>query len=155
MQEETFFLSFMMCLSWQCMKTREEHDVPTCTFYFKYRDYKRDRLQLLCAILQWHDLGLPCRYKKWIFHSSATCYILKGKEELLGNISKTLSEVPKECRNVNILMIGNMSSGKSSFNNTLRTAIKKDCRYVDTTAVVYGQHHESVTSQVKHSNPWF
>lgn len=47
------------------------------------------------------------------------------------------------------MMIGNMSSGKSSFTNTLRTALKKDCRHIDTTAVVYGQHHESVTSQVK------
>lgn len=86
-------------------------------------------------------------------HFKTTCNILQGKKELLEHISDMWSELPKEYRKVNILMIGNLSSGKSSFTNTLRTAMKENCRHIDTTAVVYGQHHESVTSQVKHSNP--
>ncbi|XP_078310080.1 interferon-induced protein 44-like [Crassostrea virginica] len=76
----------------------------------------------------------------------------KGKKEVLKHIFDSWSDIPEEISKVNIMMIGNMSSGKSSFTNTLRTALKKDCRHIDTTAVVYGQHHESVTSQLHKVN---
>ena len=56
--------------------------------------------------------------------------------------------VPNNCQHINIMLIGSLSSGKSSFANTLKTALRVNCKQVDTTCVVHGKNYESVTSKV-------
>lgn len=57
--------------------------------------------------------------------------------------------IPGEYEHVNILLIGNTSSGKSSFTNTSKTALDPSRRDIDTSALVHGPNYESVTSKVK------
>lgn len=57
-------------------------------------------------------------------------------------------KLPENCQNINILMLGYISSGKSSFANTLKTVFRDNGNLADP-ATVYGANWKSVTRKVK------
>lgn len=54
---------------------------------------------------------------------------------------------PEDCQNINILMLGHICSGKSSFANTLKTVFRDNGNLADP-AAVYGFNWRSVTRKV-------
>ena len=56
-------------------------------------------------------------------------------------------KMPDKCQNINLLMMGSINTGKSSFANTLKTAFRDNGNRADP-AAVYGETHGSVTIQV-------
>lgn len=69
----------------------------------------------------------------------------KTKDQHLENIRAF--EPPGQCKEINLFVIGSIGSGKSLLVNILATVLRNN-NQIATTAVAYGDHGESLTSNV-------
>lgn len=69
----------------------------------------------------------------------------KTKDQLLEIIRAF--EPPGQCKEINLFVIGSIGSGKSLLVNILATVLRNN-NQIATTAVAYGDHGESLTSNV-------
>lgn len=76
---------------------------------------------------------------------SMKSYFLKTKDQLLEKIRAF--EPPGKCKDINLLVIGSIGSGKSSLVNTFTTVLR-DNDQIATPAVANENHFASVTSNV-------
>lgn len=70
----------------------------------------------------------------------------KTKDHVLENIRAF--EPPGQCKDINLFVIGSTRSGKSLLVNILATVLR-DNNQIATTAVAYGDHGESLNSNVR------
>lgn len=71
---------------------------------------------------------------------------LKEKDRILSEIGTLVP--PKQCQTINLIVIGNDGSGKSSLVNTFKTVLRNSGQ-LSTTTTTYGIETPSTTKKVK------
>lgn len=86
-------------------------------------------------------------YTEWILDFIFLIFSLKKKDQLLRKINAY--KPPNQCQAINLIVIGNYRSGKSSLVNTFHTVLRNSDQ-ISTITAAYGPTFGSITKKVGH-----
>lgn len=86
---------------------------------------------------------------KLIYFLKLFLFIIKKKDQLLQKISER--SPPEPCKAINLMVIGTIGSGKSSFINTILTVFRES-DHISTIASPHGINLDSTTRRVSRVN---